>query len=124
MIWYDAETKKFRSIVHANFYADLAAKRLVYTFPVRDEEAGGSMMRVIKFVKRGYNIQARSLGGVIARVAMKVRNDGMSHTETDFAQVVAGLLHEVDPLSIVDGVDLIDEHELVAPTDPALVGGN
>jgi len=124
VIWYDAKTKSFRSITHENFYADLAAKRLVYTFPVRDEEAGGSMMRVCKFLKRGYNIQARSLGGVIARVAMKVRKDDMSHDEHNFAQVVAGLLHEVDPLSVVDGVDLIDEHEVTSPTAQTVEGTN
>src|SRR3546814_3214275 len=44
------------------FYVDLAARRLVYTSPVRDEEASGSMLRVIKYVKRGYSIQVDSLG--------------------------------------------------------------
>ncbi len=113
VIWYDKAAEQFRSLVHDDFYSDLSARRLVYTFPNRDEDAGGSMVRVCKFLKRGYNIQPFSLGGVIARVAMRVRaNSGMAQTEGDFALVIGGLLREVDPLRIVDGVDLIDEHEV------------
>src|SRR3546814_3611509 len=57
------------------FYVDLAARRLVYTSPVRDEEAGGSMLRVIKYVKRGYSIQVDSLGRVIDRIVSAVRSE-------------------------------------------------
>ena len=113
VIWYDPLSAHFHSMAHDAFYSDLAARRLVYTYPTRDEDAGGSMLRVLKFVKRGYSIQAPSLGGVIARVAMRVREGGMVSTEADFGLVVAGLLREVDPLSIVDGVELVDEHEVV-----------
>jgi len=112
VIWFDPVARVFQSLVHDAFYSDLAARRLVYTFPVRDEDAGGSMIRVIKFIKRGYSIQAPSLGGVIARVAMRVRGGGMVSTEADFGLIIAGLLREVDPLTIVDGVELIDEHEV------------
>jgi hypothetical protein len=112
VVWYDPVSACFMSQVHDAFYADLAARRLVYTYPNRDEDAGGSMLRVIKFIRRGYVIQAPSLGGVIARIAMKVRGGGMVSTEQDFGLVVAGLLREVDPLTIVDGVDLLDEHEV------------
>jgi hypothetical protein len=58
---------QFHSMIDNNFYADLAARRLVYTSPRRIEEAGGSLMRMIKFIKKGYNIQAPSIAGLIAR---------------------------------------------------------
>lgn len=109
----------FRCMVSDEFYQDLAARRLVYTFPVRSEEAGGSFMRVIKFVKKGYNVQAPSLAGVIARVTNAVNTDkwgflqGTTEYEKQMAFVVTGLLREVDPLTVIDGVDFVDEHEIL-----------
>lgn len=109
VIWF--ADGRWQSVVSDAFYADLAARRLVYTFPVREELAGGSMLRARKFLQRGYNIQAESLAGVIARLAHSVRNiDRMK--EADLAQALSGLLREVDPLFVVDGLDFIDEHEV------------
>ena len=89
----------------SRFYSDLAGKRLVYCRPQRDEEAGGSMLRVLKFYQRGYRIPLDSLGAVIARLAQAVCYDeiakaaytqGVSN-EQQIAKVLTGLLHEVDP---------------------------
>lgn len=109
VVWYDGEA--WQSACADDFYPDLAARRLVYTSPVREEEAGGSMLRVRKFLARGYNIQAVSLGAVVARLAFKVREAGMAESEAGFAKVITGLLREVDPLLVVDGLEIIDEHE-------------
>jgi hypothetical protein len=101
-----------------NFYVDLAGRRLVYTNPIREEEAGGSMLRVIKYVKRGYSVQVSSLGQVIARLADKVdHRAGMGRVDT--GQVIAGMLREVDPLLVVDGLDVVDDHEPEDVNDPA-----
>lgn len=105
VIWF--ENQAWHSLVSDSFYSDLAARRLTYTFPMRDEEAGGSMMRVRKFLGRGYNIQAASLAGVIARVAGGV-NGWALLDERGRARVIGGLLQEVDPLSVIDGVDFVD----------------
>ena len=120
VIWFNRTTYAWQSEIGDAFYSDLAARRLVYTFPEREEEAGGSMMRVRKFLARGYNIQASSLAGVIARVAMKVRmeelpryEDTPGGKEKAMAFAIAGLLHEVDPLLVVDGLEPINEHETV-----------
>lgn len=102
---------RFYSEATDDFYPDLAARRLVYTSPVRVEELGGSLLRVIKMVKRGYNIQAPSLAGVVARVTSSL-DFAKTPTEAEVAKVVTGLIREVDPLAIVDGVDMIDEHEI------------
>lgn len=100
----------WRSEISDGFYVDLAGRRLVYTNPVREEEAGGSMLRVIKYVKRGYSIQVSSLGDVIARLANKV-DYTRPMSQVDAGQVIAGMLREVDPLLVVDGLDVVDDHE-------------
>lgn len=113
VVWFDAPARKWRSIIGEGFYPDLAARRLVYTHPVREEEAGGSLLRVRKFLARGYTIQAKSLAGVVARIAMAVKQDRLhGNTEEQWAFVITGLLHEVDPVHAVDGVDMLDEHQI------------
>lgn len=111
---------KFHSMISDSFYADLAARRLVYTFPVREEEPGGSFMRVLKFVKRGYNVQAPSLAGVISRILSRLDISKIQKKDGDIdefkaAMVITGLLRQVDPLTVIDGVDFVDEHEGIQP---------
>lgn len=106
-VWFKDD--KWQSSIAESFYPDLAARRLVYTKPERNEDAGGSILRVRKFLSRGYNIQAQSLADVIARLVMKVDFSKVSD-ETMIGKVLAGLLREVDPLAVIDGIDPIDEH--------------
>lgn len=109
-----SDDKTWTCVCSDSFYPDLAAKRLVYTFPQREEAAGGSLIRVRKFLKRGYNIQAYSLAGVIARLMQKVYASSLvDNSEQGLTMVITGLLREVDPLVVVDGLDVVDEHELI-----------
>jgi antitoxin (DNA-binding transcriptional repressor) of toxin-antitoxin stability system len=101
----------WQSFVGSRFYIDLAARRLVYTNPVREEEAGGSLLRVIKYVNRGYTIQVTSLGAVVARLTTAMRDSRFAGQEP--ASVLGGLLREVDPLLVIDGFDVVDDHEPV-----------
>jgi len=105
----------FHSAISDAFYQDLAARRLVYTFPDREEEAGGSFMRMVKFIKKGYNIQAPSMAGVMSRILWKVKDEAMTD-EKWMAQVITGLLRQIDPLHVIDGVDFVDEHEVIEGT--------
>lgn len=101
-IWHDGHWK---SLCDANFYADLAAKRLVYSSPIRNEDAGGSMLRVLKFYQRGYRIPLDSLGAVIARFVGELDEDGVGTLmsregktrEQATATVLTARLREVDP---------------------------
>jgi hypothetical protein len=116
VVWFDREQRMWKSMISDRFYVDLAARRLVYTSPRRDEEAGGSMMRVRKFLARGYTIQAQSLGAVIARLIRAVKMDEVDRAENPeekLARVCSGLLREVDPNIVLDGLDPIDEHETI-----------
>lgn len=110
-IWFDAEERDgsrhsvLQSCCDDRFYSDLAAKRLVYCSPVRNEDAGGSMLRVLKFYQRGYRIPLDSLGAVMARMANAVDRGAIDASmkanncsyEEQVARVFTGMLHEVDP---------------------------
>lgn len=102
------------SRIDEDFYSDLAARRLVYTRPVRNEDAGGSMMRVRKFLKRGYNIQAESLGMVIARLYSGVDQTRCDiNNEDELSVVLVSLLREVDPAVVQFGIETIIEDDLI-----------
>ena len=112
----DPEKGTWVSLVSERYYPDLAARRLVYLSPVRNEDAGGSLLRVRKFLKVGYNIQPNSFAKVIARLVMGVKWDKLPPDrpqEEAISIVLTGLLREVDPLVVVDGVDLVDEHQVM-----------
>ena len=93
----------WRSLVADTFYEDLAAKRLVYCSPQRNEDAGGSLLRVIRFVARGYVVPPSSLAAVVARLITGVEadrldlNDPGLPLEARWAKNLLELLHEVDP---------------------------
>jgi hypothetical protein len=100
--WYDGHA--WQSICDPRFYPDLAAKRLRYCNPVRIEEAGGSMLRVLKYYQKGYRIPIDHLGAVIARCVSSLDLKRVSDRdypdqldERQVARVVTGLLREVDP---------------------------
>ena len=69
------------------------------------------MLRVRKFLQRGYNIQPASLAGVIARLVKGIEKNTAGLPEYELAEQLSFLLLEVDPLLIIDGMDVIDEHE-------------
>ena len=96
---------RWQSACHQTFYEDLANKRLVYTNPVRNEDAGGSMLRVLKFYQRGYRIPLDSLGAVIGRLVCGVDASLLHKNDPEhLARVLTGLLREVDPLVDFDHV--------------------
>ena len=94
------------SLCDPDFYPDLAAKRLVYRSPERNEDAGGSLLRVLKFYSRGYRIPLDSMGAVIARLCQGVKWKEVARDasllkiseEEQLADVLSGLLREIDPI--------------------------
>lgn len=101
--WWDHYCCQWKSAVSDAFYEDLAAKRLVYTSPMREEAPGGSILRILKYYQKGYRITIPSLSGVITRLAVGVNFGGqMVDGEgvldaPQFQKIVHGLLREVDP---------------------------
>lgn len=122
-IWFDKDSKTWQSVCNKDFYSDLAARRLVYTSPKRHEDAGGSMLRVIKYIQRGYTIQATSLARVMSRMVGAVNVARMKFVagsedtrylpEPPVALALLALLREVDPLAIVDGVEFLDDNGFI-----------
>lgn len=97
------EPGKWLSYCDDRFYADVAAKRLVYRSPIRNEDAGGSMLRVLKYYQRGYRIPLESLAAVISRLVMGVKpkdnGDPLSDRDEEGTKIIiSSLLREVDPL--------------------------
>lgn len=86
--------KSWESLADDDFYSDLAARRLVYRSPIRNEDAGGSLLRVLKYGARNYRIPLDSLGAVIART---VRGLDTDMSEKDLATEITRLLVVVDP---------------------------
>lgn len=94
-IWY---SDGWKTLVAPSFYADLAAKRLIYCSPKRIEELGGSMLRVLKFYQRGYRIPLDSLSAVIARLCSDLDQNKLKMSdEFQVSKILCGLLREVDP---------------------------
>lgn len=101
---------KYDSFCTDYFYQDLAAKRLRYMRPVRNEDAGGSMLRVLKYYQKGYRISLDSLGYVMARMVAKIDFSKVdADNENDIGFILSGMLREVDPATDPD-------HEAHLPT--------
>lgn len=80
---------------HPRFYQDTAARRLVYTRPDRAEaEPGGTLLRLFKYARRGFNASPETLAEVVCRVVQKA---GLVSAE-DAEMVLRRELREVDPL--------------------------
>jgi uncharacterized protein YlaN (UPF0358 family) len=54
------------------------------------------------------------LAGVIARLIKNLDLDRCSLSdEKHVSNILCGLMREVDPSIIIDGIDLVDEHEVI-----------
>jgi hypothetical protein len=86
------------SFCDSRFYEDLAGKRIVYRSPIRNEDAGGSMLRVLKYYQKGYRIPLNSLGKIIARLMSGIDYELLkTKDEAEIGKIITGLLREVDP---------------------------
>lgn len=114
-VWYDPAANGWATYCDENYYADLAGRRLVYRAPIRNEESGGSLLRVLKFYQRGYRITLPSLGAVVARLAMGFEWEQLEafegrELERELADVATGLLVEVDPNAVLGDERRAYEH--------------
>jgi hypothetical protein len=93
------------------FYSSLASKSLVYRAPDRDEDAGGSILRVLRFLRKGYSISPEHFSAVLARLIVGGKiGEGLDVTldEVDkqkaMATQITRQLRLVDPLHLIAGV--------------------
>jgi hypothetical protein len=106
VVWH--EGGGWHSKAHPYFYADLAAKRLRYIAPQRDEDAGGSMLRMVKFIRRGYSISPENMAKIMARLTKQMRDTNVLDQHDGHERVLTSLLREVDPLTVIEGLELRD----------------
>lgn len=81
--WYDGT--KWESTAALDFESDVQARRLTYTEPQRVEEPAGSLVRLLKFFKKGYSVSHGTLAKVIARAV---------HTGSDSEWSIRSLLEQ------------------------------
>lgn len=65
-VYWDGD--RWVGVCSDTFLEDTLAKKLVYTSPVREEDPAGSLLRVKKFLGRGFTISDDDLAKVVARV--------------------------------------------------------
>jgi len=97
VIRYNSIDKTWEGFCSEKYYPDLAARRLVYCNPIRDEEAGGSMLRLLKYYRKGYTSPLSTIADVIARLALSNYNLSEEIDVVDFSYFIKGQLIEVDP---------------------------
>lgn len=95
-IWVN-KSGKWTSLIDDSFYEDLAAKRLVYRSPIRNEDAGGSLLRLLKFQAKGFRSPLNSIAAVIARTLKDWPDDIGTYAEYDMALEITKRLVLVDP---------------------------
>lgn len=101
------------------FCLDLEAKRLTYLSPIRDEAPGGSLLRVLKFHRRGYRINVAEYAKVITRMLRDVdweeilRKYPQSSVPFDdeVCRIIESRLFEVDP-NVLETVQLDNVNNL------------
>jgi len=106
IFWWDHYCGKWKSLVSDEFYPALAAKRLEYTNPDRNEDAGGSLLRVLKYYQKGFRITIPSFSDVMTRLIRDIDFDEINRNVNNFpgqtreeriSWIIRGLLREVDP---------------------------
>ena len=96
-VWYDGT--EWRGISDTFFEYDIDKNQLIYTSPDREEDVMGSMMRVLKFVKRGWDIPDSSIAAVLGRVIHRqydvvcLFDTVRSHKEVDAIEYITKELH-------------------------------
>lgn len=79
-----------------DFYPDLAAKRLRYSAPYRREDEAGSVLRLLKFYRKGYRAPLIDIACVLAR-AVKGMDGGDFDDEQVRRDFILKRLRVVDP---------------------------
>lgn len=94
-VYWDKTNEKWHSLCSDDFYFDLAAKRLHYT------EQGvppASLLRVKKFIKKGYTISAQELAVIVAGIIKEIKWGKVQPTDYDrVKQLLIGIMNELDP---------------------------
>lgn len=93
------------SVCGDQFYPDLAAQRIRYT---GQGQPGGSMLRLLKFARRGYSASLESVAQLVAMLANVAGRDATGQVT---AEAVFRRLVEIDPQTLVSQVLIAREEK-------------
>lgn len=99
VIWWSGA--RWESMIDDRFYVDLAARRLVFMAP-SSNTSGGTLLRLQKFIARGYRASAANIAAIaaqLARDAMREKTIVGAGIEDEVARQMIRLVREVDPSS-------------------------
>lgn len=98
--WYDGGWK---SHVSDHFYPDVFMLRIRYCAPVRDEDPGASLLRLLRLYRRGYRASLETLARVVARFASQSAGSGFltGASEAEAARLLLASLRAADKSSDV-----------------------
>lgn len=94
VVWCETEGVWNGEVSH-RFYSDLAARRLQYMLGTAHREgieSGGTLLRMVKYLRRGYSISPENLTTVVLHAVV----NGDPVDDDAYTQLV-GMLREVDP---------------------------
>ena len=117
-ILYYNKDAKWVGVADENFYSDLAGKRLVYSGT--GGTPGGSILRMVKLLRRGYGIQVDSLAKLLVRVQSETgayRESGQLREGENWEESYLHILREVDPPTSVSGRH-VDRPTVAEMNDP------
>jgi hypothetical protein len=75
--------KGWEGICTVEYMEDLPEFKMRYTAPERDEDPGASLLRMVKFVSRGYKIAEADIARVMGRFVVKLDEEPRSVPETE-----------------------------------------
>jgi hypothetical protein len=116
----DLEERGWIGICSDTFYEDLCAKRLVYTKPDRKEDAGGSILRLLKYTARGYRATLDSVAAIAARWVMGTDSTTAHDGKMKIDQITIGI-NEAKTDGSVETVKGLDEAGLAEILSKRLV---
>lgn len=113
-VWYQDGTRM--SAISDRFYEDLAAMRLVYTAPMREEEAAGSLLRLLKFYSRGFTAPNSSVAAVLARTIRGGSRHSVIHVDDMPAGPIPESVEEAAWADVIqDVIDRADPRVIYSP---------
>lgn len=107
VVWYS--DGHWLSLISDDFYADVAARRLVYVNPSAPYEVGASLLRARKFLRRGWQLPIPSLTDLVVRLVCEVEQVRVAVDPDVIRGVIRGQLLELDPLTVIDGVEVRED---------------
>lgn len=96
-VWHDGAD--WQSLSHCAFEEDARHRRLRYTGPHRDALAGGTLLRVCRFLRRGYSISAHDLARVVSTVAAEAeeQHPGLTPAEAVLETLMDAYPRHLEP---------------------------